>query len=203
MIASYALKLTLLQHAQERDLRLHREIADFIKEKCPAVSGFEPPHASLQGTREGALLVSEKLRGNQRLRDGRTVHADERSRCAVRSTMERTSNQFFTRSGFAEDESGRIRWRYFCHLLQHLPHGFTRTDNFLKHRGAVDLFTQSKVLVLEALLSQLAILYVGSRRIPANNPALFVFQRIVLTQVPTILAVFSECAQLVFERGAM
>src|SRR6201987_1918956 len=99
MIASYALKLPLLQHAQERDLRLHREIADFVEEKCPAVSGFEPPHASLQGAREGALLVSEKLRGNQRLRYGRAVHADERARCAVRSPRERKRPQIFPRSG--------------------------------------------------------------------------------------------------------
>src|SRR5580704_3510849 len=45
--------------------RLHREIADFIKEECPAVCGFKPPHTSLQGAREGPLLVTEKLRGNQ------------------------------------------------------------------------------------------------------------------------------------------
>src|SRR5277367_465098 len=95
MIASHSLKLALLEHAQERDLRLHREIADFIKEKGSAVSGFKPPHTSLQGAREGAFLVPEKLRGDQRLRDGGAVHADEGSPCAVRSPMECARNQFF------------------------------------------------------------------------------------------------------------
>jgi hypothetical protein len=43
------------------------EIADFIKKECSSVSGFKSPDASLQGAREGAFLVSEKLRRNQRL----------------------------------------------------------------------------------------------------------------------------------------
>src|ERR1700733_3076285 len=192
MITSHSLKLALLQHAQQCDLGVHREIADFIEEERPTVSGFKPPHTPLQGAREGAFLVPEKLRGNQRLRDGGAVHADERSRCAVRSPMERTRNQFFPRSGFAEDENGRIRRRNFCHLLQHLPHGFTRTDNFLKHREAIDFFAQRNVLVLEALLSQLAIFYVGSRRIPAHEVSQFVAEGIIPKEVPTILAVFSE-----------
>src|ERR1700757_4001547 len=105
MITSHSLKLALLQHAQQCDLGVHREIADFIEKERPAVSGFKPPHASLQGASEGAFLVPKKLRGNQRLRDGGAVHADERSRCAVRSPMERTRNQFFPRSGFTEDEN--------------------------------------------------------------------------------------------------
>src|ERR1700677_415224 len=47
MIASHSLKLALLEHTQECDLSLHRKIADFIKEKCAAVSGLKPPHTSL------------------------------------------------------------------------------------------------------------------------------------------------------------
>jgi hypothetical protein len=191
MIASHSLKLALLEHAQERDLRLHREIADFIKEKCPAVSGFKPPHTSLQGAREGAFLVSEKLRGNQRLRDGGAVHPDEGSRCTFRSPMECARNQFFTRSGLAEDENGRIRRRNFCHLLQHLAHGFARTDNFLKHREAINFLAQRNVLVLEALLSHLAILDVCPRGIPPCDTPLVVPHGIKAEMKPAILAVSS------------
>src|ERR1700721_2293076 len=133
MTAPHSLKLALLEHAQEDALRLHREIADFIQEKCPSVSGLKPSYASLQGTRESPSLEPEKFRRNQRLRNGSAVYADEGSRRAVRSPMECASNQFFTRSGFAQDENGRIRRCNFCHLLQPLPHGFARTDNLLKH----------------------------------------------------------------------
>src|ERR1700677_1425219 len=168
MIASHSLKLAFLQHAQERDLCLHREIADFIKEKCPAVSGFKPSHTSLEGASEGTFLVPEELRGYQRLRDGGAVHADEGFRRAVRSPMKCTRNQFFTRSGFAKDENRRIRRRNFFHLVQHPAHSFARTDNFLKHREAINFLAQYDVLILEALLSHLSVLDVCSRRIPAN-----------------------------------
>src|ERR1700723_3584380 len=192
MIASHSLKLALLQHAQECNLSFHRKIADFIQEECPSVSGFKPSYASLQGTRESAFLVSEKLRGNQRLGDGGAVHADEGSRCAVRSPMECASYQFLARSGFAQDQNGRIRRRNFCHLLQYLPHGFARTDDLLKHREAIDVFAQRNVLVLEVLLSHLAILDVCSRCIPAHEPSLLVAERVITKEIPTILAVFSE-----------
>src|SRR5580692_11374658 len=192
MITSHSLKLALLQHAQQRDLGVHREIADFIEEERPAVSGFKPPHTPLQGAREGAFLVPEKLRGNQRLRDGGAVHADEGSRCAVRSPMEGASYQFLARSGFAQDQNGRIRWRNFCHLLQYLTHRFARTDDLLKHRETIDFFAQHNVLVLEALLSQFAILDVCSRSIPAHEASLFVAKRVITTEEPTILAVFPE-----------
>src|SRR5580692_9442186 len=202
MITSHSLKLALLQHAQQCDLGVHREIADFVKEECPAVRGFKPPHTPLQGTRESAFLVPKKLRGNQRLRDGGAVHADESSRCAFRSPMERARNQFFTSSGFAKDENGRIRRCNLCYLLHHLTHRFARTDNFLKHRGAVDLLTQSNVFVLEALLGSLAVVDVGCGCEPSNNPALFVFLRVVLNEVPTILPALFQSTQFVFERGA-
>src|SRR6202041_2388059 len=192
LVASHSLKLALLEHAQECDLSLHRKIADFIKEECPSVSGLKPSYSSLQSTREGAFLVSEKLRGNQRLGDGGAVHAYEGSRRAVRSPMEGASYQFLARSGFAQDQNGRIRWRDFCHLLQHLTHRFARTDDLLKHRETIDFFAQHNVLVLEALLSQLAILDVCSRCIPAHEASLFVAERVITTEEPTILAVFPE-----------
>src|ERR1700733_9204140 len=169
MIASHALKLALLYHTQECDLCLHRKIADFIEKKCPAVSGFEPSRAPLQGACKGAFLVSEKLRGNQRLGNGGAVHADEGSRCTFRLPMQRPGNQFLTCSGFAEDENGRIRWRNFFYLLQHLAHGFARADNFLKHREAVNFLAQSNVLMLESLFGSLTIVNVNRRDNPTRN----------------------------------
>src|ERR1700733_952519 len=191
MIASHALKLALLYHTQECDLCLHRKIADFIEKKCPAVSGFEPSRAPLQGACKGAFLVSEKLRGNQRLGNGGAVHADEGSRCTFRLPMQGPGNQFLTCSGFAEDENGRIRWRNFFYLLQHLAHGFARADNFLKHRGAINFLAQSNVLVLEPLFNDFAILDVGPRGIPLFDAPLVVPHGIKAEMKPAILAVSS------------
>ena len=46
MIAAHAFHLPLLEHAQERDLRLGGKLADFIKEDGPTVAGFESAQSS-------------------------------------------------------------------------------------------------------------------------------------------------------------
>src|SRR6516164_5717433 len=84
MITPHPLKFLLLQYPQERDLGFHREITDFIQEERSAVSCFKPPQTSLQCTREGSLFVPKKLGRNQRLRNRRTIDADEDSGCAFR-----------------------------------------------------------------------------------------------------------------------
>ena len=43
MITSNPLKLSLLEHPQERNLSLHGKIANLIEEKCPAVSSLKLP----------------------------------------------------------------------------------------------------------------------------------------------------------------
>ena len=94
--------------------------------------------------------------------------------------MQRARNQLFARSGFAQNEDCRIRRRNLLHLLQHLAHRFRGTDNFLKHRRAIDFLSQNEVLVPEPLFRPLLVVDVGCRDVPADDPAVFVFQRVVL-----------------------
>src|SRR4029079_17205339 len=63
--AAHPFDFPLLQHAQERDLRLRGEVANFIQEDGAAVGGFEPPLPPLQRTGEGTLFVAEELGGNE------------------------------------------------------------------------------------------------------------------------------------------
>src|SRR6185295_15029274 len=79
IVTSHPLEFALLQHPQQRDLRFHREFADFIQEERPAVSRFKPPHTPLQRAGEGSFLVPEKLRSNERLGNRRAVDTDEGS----------------------------------------------------------------------------------------------------------------------------
>src|SRR5262249_23615773 len=72
-----ALELALLQHAQQSNLRLRRQLANLIQEERAAFRKLETTEAPLQRSREGALLVTEQLRADQRLGDGRTIDADE------------------------------------------------------------------------------------------------------------------------------
>lgn len=50
MITPNPLNLSLLKHAQERNLGLHGKIANLIEEQCPTISSFKLPHASLHST---------------------------------------------------------------------------------------------------------------------------------------------------------
>src|SRR5215469_2774489 len=115
--------------------------------------------------------MSEELRSNQRFRNRGAVDLHKGSICAPRPPMKRTCNQLFACSGFAQNEDGRIRGCDFLYLPQYLLHGFARTDNFLKYRGAVDLLPQYKVLVLEPLFGRFLVIDAGCRGVPANDLA--------------------------------
>src|SRR5215475_13908741 len=100
MITSYALKLPFLQYPEERDLRLHRELANFIQKQRAAIRGFEAPYAPLQCPSKGSLFVPEQLGGNQRLRNGGAIDLDEGSARALRSAMQCTRDQFLSGASF-------------------------------------------------------------------------------------------------------
>ena len=61
-VAADALELALLEDAQQRDLRLRRQLAHLVEEDRAAVGGLEPPDAALQRAGEGAALVSRTAR---------------------------------------------------------------------------------------------------------------------------------------------
>src|SRR5262245_12189734 len=74
--AAEALDLTLLEHAQQLDLDVGRQIADFVEEDRGAIGQLEAPDLPRQRAGEGALLATEQLALDQRRRDGRAVDAD-------------------------------------------------------------------------------------------------------------------------------
>jgi hypothetical protein len=69
MMASDPFNLSLLQHAQQRNLSLGRKVADFVQEDGPAVDRLKSPDVSLECACEGAFLVPEEFRSNQGLRN--------------------------------------------------------------------------------------------------------------------------------------
>jgi hypothetical protein len=83
VVVLHEVYLPLLKHAQQRDLRLHRNVADLVEKDGPGVCHLEAAAALLHGTGEGALLVAEELGGDQRRRNGRAVDADEDLRDAT------------------------------------------------------------------------------------------------------------------------
>ena len=59
------LNLTLLQHAQQRNLRVHRDLANLVEKNGARVREFETAAALLHRSSERAFLVPEQLRRDE------------------------------------------------------------------------------------------------------------------------------------------
>src|SRR5262245_65153129 len=92
-VAADALEFALLQHPQQRDLHVGRQLADLVQEQRPARRELEAPEAALRGAGEGAALVPEQLRGDEGGRDRGAVDTDERARSPPRPPMDGTGDE--------------------------------------------------------------------------------------------------------------
>ena len=60
-MASNPLELTFLENAEQLGLRLRGQIADLVKEECPAIGDLEPTDAAGDRAGERALLMAKQL----------------------------------------------------------------------------------------------------------------------------------------------
>ena len=67
-----------LQEAQQRQLEIRLDVADFVQENRAAVGRFEHAHAVAVGAGEGAAHGAEQLAFEQRGRDRAAIHRHER-----------------------------------------------------------------------------------------------------------------------------
>src|SRR5260370_16544828 len=77
LIAADALNFAFLQHSQQRDLDLGRQVTDFVQKNCPAIRRFKTSQATLGCAGEGALLVTEKLGSNLRFWNCSAIHPNK------------------------------------------------------------------------------------------------------------------------------
>ena len=97
-------QLALLQHAQELGLQLRRQVADLVEEDGAAVGLDELALAIGARVGEGAALVAEQLRLEQRVGDGGAVDRDERLLGARRVEVQRARHQLLAGAALAGDE---------------------------------------------------------------------------------------------------
>ena len=105
-IAADALDVFFLEHAQQLDLGAQAQVANLIEEDGAEVGLLEA--ADPPGVRAGvsAAFVAEQFAFQQRLRDGRAIHRDERLVGAFAVLVNRPRHQFLARAGFAANEHG-------------------------------------------------------------------------------------------------
>src|SRR6185295_6108506 len=98
----------LLEHAQQRDLDLLGQIADFVEKDRPAIGRFEASEAPLRGAGEGSLLMAEELGGDQRRWDCRAIDGNEGSGGAGRALVDGAGDELLAGSGFAQNQNRGI-----------------------------------------------------------------------------------------------
>src|SRR5580692_12780875 len=103
-----AFEFTLLQHSQECNLSVQRQLADFIEENGSSVRQFKSTEAALQRPSERPLFVAKEFGRNQRWGKGCAVHAHEGALRSTRSFMDGAGDQFFTSSGLSTNKNARI-----------------------------------------------------------------------------------------------
>src|SRR5260221_7873922 len=110
--------------------------------------------------------------------------------------MDGSRHKLFACSRFTRDQNCGISWRNFGNDRENGLQSRGGSDNLLKHRSLINLFTESGVLLLQFILVSLAILDVGTCDVPPNDLSLVVSERVVTDQHPTIRCIAATQALL-------
>src|SRR5262249_15777712 len=134
--AAQALKLMLLQYAQQLGLQIEWNVADFIEEQRSLVCQLEPPGFAHDGACKGALLVPEELALEKTRRNRRTVDLDERPITAGAAIVNGLCDEFFACARFSLDEYTRVGWGHHFDFPQNPLQNRAPPDNLFKQRVA-------------------------------------------------------------------
>src|SRR6266481_2602685 len=163
-----------LQNTQESDLCLGRKLSDFIEEDRASFGQLKAPQTPLSRPREGALLMAEQFRCDQVAWNCGAVNTDKRSRGTLRAFVDGTCDQFFARPRFAGDQNGGVCRSNLGDTREYRVQGGRNPYDLLEHRCPIYFFAQRNVLVVESLLSLLAILDISPGDIPTCDASLFI-----------------------------
>src|SRR6266513_1295365 len=107
---------------------------------------------------------------------------------------------FLACSRLTLDQHLRIRGCHLGDLRKDFAQRVRSTDHLFEHRCAQDVFTKRDRFVPHTVLGTLAIIDVRTGRVPADDFALRVEERVVANEEPAVLSILSERALLVLER---
>src|SRR5206468_1518409 len=144
--------------------------------------------------------MAEQLRRNQRRRNRPAVHSNEGASRALGPIMNGAGDKLFPCAGFTEYQHSGICGRHLANLRNHCAQGLRRSDDFFVHRRTIDFLAQRQVFVAYPLFTPLAVLDVGSSRVPTKNSSLFAVQGVVADEKPTVFSILAQCSLLTLER---
>ncbi len=123
--------LVLLQHTQQLDLHWQRDVGQFVKEDCAAVSQGEQAGARLRRAGECAAHMAEQLAFDEVRIEAADVNGQERPIAARAEAMNGTGDEFLAGAALAGDQHARLARRHQGDALEHRLHRRTAADNFV------------------------------------------------------------------------
>ena len=124
-----AVRLPLLEDAQQLDLDLERQVANLVEENRRLVGQLEASDLPRQGAGERPLLATEQLALEERGGNRRAVHAHHRPFAPPAQLVNFGGEQLLTGPGFAEQQHGGIGGRHLPDLLHDLADGGALSDD--------------------------------------------------------------------------
>ena len=154
--APQPLELLLLQHAQELDLHVGRQLPDFIQEDRAVVRELESSLLLLHRAGERAALVPEQLALGQARWQCGAIHLHHHAVPPATEVVNRPGRQLLAGPGLTKDEHCGVGVGNHPDGLEHPPHRRRLPDHLAVAPFDLDLLLQVDVLRLE-LFGPLAI----------------------------------------------
>ena len=150
--AAEPLNLPLLEHAQQLDLRVGRQVADLVEKDRRMIRQFEPPDLPRQRAGKGALLPAEQLALDERARNRRAVDADHDATAPRTLLVNLGRDEFLSGPRLAEQQHRRIGRGHLSRLFEDaLDGGASSNDDtgaeaFLHLSPEVEIFSLQVVV---------------------------------------------------------
>src|SRR5262249_28813232 len=158
--ASEPIEFAFLQHTQNLRLGDRRQVGHLVEEQRAAVGQLEAALLAAGGAGEGAALVTEQLRLEQRLGQRGAVDRDERLGGTARALVDRAGEELLARATLALDQHRRRRRRHLLDEHHRATEGRAATDDGALPQQIVEALLQQLVLLdqlaaLERLVDEL------------------------------------------------
>src|ERR1700678_1720726 len=114
-----ALKLLLLQNAQQFGLQCQWNVSDLIHEEGPFVSQLEAANSVGDSSCKSALLMTKKFTFQELEGNGSTIHLYERATAPRAGVVNRPRDQFLAGPGFSLDKNRGVGWGHHPHHVEY------------------------------------------------------------------------------------
>src|SRR5262245_21563498 len=155
LAAADRFEFLLLKHAQELDLRLERQLADFIEKERSAVRQLETADPPVDGARERAFYVAEQLAFDQARRDRAAVHLHQRPMFTAAAAVQRAGNQLLAGPRFTRDQHGGVGSGHALDFLEDRDESAASSHHLVEPVFRPDFLLEVHVLGMQAVLQAL------------------------------------------------